>query len=346
MQYQYQLLLKHLKKNEAIMSEEKKVMGYFDAEDDATMNFLEKKQRNSDGIYRPSLNDAVDKREGYKATIRFLKNLKKDGTLGESAVEKHMHYVKLFNHKDLMGYYDCKKNTDTNCPLCDTYWELFNSKNAADQEKAKLLKRSTKYYSYVQIIEDENNRDLEGKIMVFSYGFKLREKIKAQWKGEVDGKKCNVFDPASGKDFRLIIKETSTPDGLQPNYDTSQFLQQEALKFKGKPIPTTYSEEHKKPIVTDPKIQKFLQDLLLKRDHDVEEYMAKGWEDATIDKVNKIIAIVNGEASFTSSAKNSIDGAAKIDSTSKKSVVDDNFSFGADEKETESVDDFFNVDDK
>lgn len=328
------------------MSEDKKNLGYFDADDDSTMDFLNPKQRNSDGIYRPSLEDAVDKREGYKATFRFLKNLKKDGALGESAVEKHLHFVKLQNHKDLMGYYDCKKNLDASCPMCDLYWELDKSKNAADQEKAKLIKRNTKYYSYVLIIEDENHRDLEGKIMVFSYGFKIREKIKAQWKGEVDGKKCNVFDPANGKDFRLIIKENNTPQGVFPNYDSSQFLSQEPLKWKGKPIPVTYSEEHKKMVVTDPKIQKFLQEFLLKRDHDVEEYVAKPWDDETADKVNKILAIVGGDGDSVFAANNSIGNASKKDSTSKKSVVDDNFTFGNDEKEVESVDDFFNVDEK
>jgi len=328
------------------MSEEKKVVGLFDVEEEASMEFLNPKQRNSDGIYRPSLEEAKDKRAGYKATFRFLKNLKKDGTLGASAIEKHLHYVKLKNHQDLMGYYDCKKNIESDCPLCATYWTLSKSKNAADQEKAEMLKRNTKYYSYVLIIEDENHRELEGKIMVFSYGYKIKEKIAAQHKGEVDGKKCNVFDPANGKDFRLIIKENKTPEGTFPNYDSSQFLEVSPMKINGKTLPVTYNEEKKLNVVSDVKVQNFLKDFLLKRDHDVEEYEAKQWEDEMIDKVNKIVAIVSGEDDSMFSAKSSITKTSKESKQSTQSLSDSDFGFSGDDKESSSVDDFFNVDEK
>lgn len=326
------------------MSEEVKNTGLFDSDDDSSMGFLNPKQRNSDGIYRPSLEEAKDKRAGYKATFRFLKNLKKDGTLGMNAVEKHLHYINLKNHQNLSGYYDCRKNIESDCPLCTTYWTLSKSKNAADQEKADKLKRNTKYYSYVLILEDENHPELEGKIMVFSYGYKIKEKIKAQYDGEVDGKKCNVFDFANGKDFRLIIKENKTPEGTFPNYDSSQFLEISPIKINGKIIPVTYDEQKGKNVITNQAIQKGLQDFLLKRDHDLEEYEAKPWDDETMDKVNKIVAISTGEDSSIFNAKSSISNASnKSNSTS---LEDSDFNFDAPTNESESVDDFFNVDDK
>jgi hypothetical protein len=326
------------------MSEElKKSTSLFDVEDDSTMGFLNPKTRNSDGIYRPSLEDAKDKRAGYKVTLRFLKNLKKDGTLGESAIEKHLHYVKLQNQPDLAGYYDCKKNLEKDCPLCSTYWSLSKSKNAADIEKSELLKRNTKYYSYVYIINDEEHPEHNGKVMVYSYGYKIREKINAQWKGEVDGKKCNVFDLANGKDFRLIIKENKTPEGTFPNYDSSQFLEKEPIKINGKAIPVEYSDEHKKNIITNPKVQKFLQEFLLKREHDLEEFEAKPWDDETTDKVNKLVSFITGGEIF--SASSSVSGAASRESSKQpaaSTASDDSFFDNNDGDQ--SVDDFFNVD--
>lgn len=321
------------------MSEETKNLGLFDADDDATMEFLNPKQRNSDGIYRPSLEDAKDKREGYKATFRFLKNFKKDGTVGSSAIEKHLHYAKLKNHTDLAGYYDCRKNTESECPLCNTYWTLSKSKNAADQEKAELLKRSTKYYSYVLVIEDENHPEMVGKIMVFSYGYKIREKINAQWKGELDGKKCNIFDLANGKDFRLIIKENKTPEGVFPNYDSSQFLEIFPIKINGKTIPVTYDEAKKKNIITNQQVQEGLKTFLLKREHELEEYESKAWDDTTIDKVNKIVSIVSGEGDFVYAATSSINKAGGAKETSSSSDE-----FGTFDTNTpDDIEDFFNT---
>ena len=39
---------------------------------DATLSVFDKTTTNNDGIYRPSLKDAKDKKIGYRATLRFL----------------------------------------------------------------------------------------------------------------------------------------------------------------------------------------------------------------------------------------------------------------------------------
>jgi len=327
------------------MSEKEKKVSLFDmSEDDSTMEFLEEKKRNADGIYRPSLTDAVDKKEGYKATIRFLPNFKKDGTIGASAITKHLHYAKLLNNPDLKGYYECKKNLDSsNCPLCTTYWELFNSKNAADKEKAELIKRNTKYYSYILVIEDENNRELEGKILIYPFGFNIKEKINAQKKGELDGIKSNIFDLANGKDFRLIIKEKKTPQGVYPNYDASNFLESSPIKINGKKVPVEKNEAGK-IVITNEKIQKGLQEFLLKRDVDLDDYEAKPWTDEEADKVEKIIALVSG--SGITGAKSSINKAGKESFASTPESSSDVFSFDKVADDDDDVDNFFDVEGK
>jgi hypothetical protein len=126
----------------------------FDGSDETQeqeLSFLNNEKRNQDGFYRPLLEQSIDPREGYKSTIRFLRNLTRDGKIGPAAIEKHIHYVNLPNHPDLRGYYDCGKNISPKCDLCTFFWKLKKSTNQADIEKSKLIDRSTKYYSYVMI---------------------------------------------------------------------------------------------------------------------------------------------------------------------------------------------------
>lgn len=312
-------------------------------DDESTEQFLENKKKNSDGIYRPSYKDAKDPREGYKATIRFLPNLSKDGKIKPFGIEKHLHYAKLTNNPELKGYYSCKKNFENDCPICDLYWEYYNSKNAVENEKAKMIKRNTKYYSYVYIVEDENRPELEGKIMVYSYGYKIREKIQAQWKGEIDGKKIKVHDLANGKDFKLIVKKNSTPEGDFPNYDSSQFLERSPIKINGKKLPAEWSEEHQKYVVTNPKVKKQITNFLLNREHDIEEFEAEPWDEATANKVNQILSVVKGED--VENAKQSIENASNENASSniKESDENDDFFNGSDEKEEDE--DFFKLED-
>ena len=101
--------------------------------DDETMSVFDNKPTINDGIYRPKLTDAKDKKIGYRATLRFLPNILENGKIGPSAIEKHVHYVDIKNVSGISGYYDCKKNYDKDCPLCTEYWKLTNSKNAVNR---------------------------------------------------------------------------------------------------------------------------------------------------------------------------------------------------------------------
>jgi hypothetical protein len=257
------------------------------------MDFLDKKSSASnDGIYRPNLKNAKDKKKGYRSVIRFLPNLKKDGSLGSNAIEKMLHYVKLPNYDELNGYYDSMKNFGEKCDLTNTYWALKNSNSVVDQEKAELISRTTKYYSYVLIIEDENQPELEGKIMIYNFGYKIKEKIEQERTGEITGTPCNVFDLANGKDFVLILKEV----GGYNNYDSSQFKSDTSpMKIKGKDgdmkeLPTQEAEGGL--LAIHEKVRDKAKEFLLNRDNDLEDYEPVRWDDETREKVNKIVSIL------------------------------------------------------
>jgi hypothetical protein len=267
---------------------------------DETMSVFDKPATNNDGIFRPNLKDAIDKKIGYRTTLRFLPNLLETGKLGPSAIEKHMHYVDMKNEPNLAGYYDCRKNNEPNCELCTEYWKLYNSKNAADNEKANLIKRSTKYYSYVLIIDDVQHPDLIGKILIYPYGYTIKEKINLERNGEVTGEPCNVFDLAKGKDFQLIIKEK----GGYQNYDASSFLSvspiklydEKSNKFKTAPVDETGK-------ITNSKVQTKIKEVLLNRTINLDNHQAKEWDENTKNKVNQVIVILDGEDVYSAEQK-------------------------------------------
>jgi len=307
------------------------------------LSFLNKEKRNQDGIYRPSLDQAKDARIGYKSTVRFLRNLTKDNKIGPAAIEKHIHYVDLPNHPDLRGYYECGKNTTPKCDICTFYWKLNKSNNQADVEKSKLIGRSTKYYSYIMVIEDEQNPELVGKILVYSYGYQIKEKIDAERKGEVSGKNVNVFDFVSGKDFRLIIKEKTKKNGNPvPTYEFSQFLGESPIKIynekNSKFLEAKVDEDGK---ISDKKWQSKIKETLLGREDNVnlEDHLSVEWNDEIVNKIEKVISILSGDD--VDFAEESIK-QAKNDTLTDISIDDD----GDGEKTNDDIDDdFFSFDD-
>lgn len=253
-------------------------------------SYLNDKQKNNDGLLRPKLEEGKDgKRE---LVIRILPNLMKNGKIGPTALEKHLHYADFKNNPDLQGYFDCLKNANIgkDCPLCKTYWALKNSKNPNDNDKAKLISRSTKYYSYAYVVEDKQVPNNEGKIFIFPFGYKIFVKIKT--KAESTRKPCKVEDLVYGANLNLVIQEV----GGYYNYDTSEFETPEPITIDGKILKV--SPDGKIAPGEKERVVEFLKS----REHDLEDFMPKDWTPEQYDKANKIIALLSGVAYDASSA--------------------------------------------
>jgi hypothetical protein len=192
---------------------------------DGKMDFLNDNstQRNNDGIYRVDLSKVKDKKRGWRSVVRFLPNLTTDGKLGQSAIEKIAHYVNIKNPRELSGWFDSPKNFGEKCALTDLYYTMQNSNNAILMEKSKMLNYSRKYYSYVLVLEDEQQPELVGKIMILQYGKTIKDKISAEKNGEISGVPRNVFDLSQGADFVMVVKEIQTGDETYPDYKMSMF---------------------------------------------------------------------------------------------------------------------------
>lgn len=265
---------------------------------DSKMDFLnEQTKTNTDGIYRIDLSKVKDKKKGYRSVVRFLPNFTVEGKVGQSAIEKISHYVDIKNQKELCGYFDSPKNFNEKCALSDLYYQLTNSKNAIFQERAKMLKYSKKYYSYVLILEDEQQPELVGKIMIFQYGKTIKDKISAERSGEISGVSCNVFDLSAGKDFVLLVKEIQTGDEVYPDYKMSMFRPETSslpMYFKEKGVFKNVPLLNGK---VDPKLQESVRAFLLDREHSLEDFGPKKLDEAHQVKINDIISYLTGKSS-------------------------------------------------
>jgi hypothetical protein len=266
---------------------------------DTKMDFLneQKTTTNNDGIYRVDLTKCKDKKKGWRSKVRFLPNLTKEGKVGQSAVDKITHYVDIKNQKELSGWFDSPKNFNEKCPLTDLYYTMQNSKNAILMEKSKMLKYSKKYYSYVLVVEDEQQPELVGKIMIFQYGKTIKDKIMAEKNGEISGVPCNVFDLSTGKDFVLVVKEIQTGDETYPDYKMSMFMPETTslpIYFKDKGV------FKNAPLVEgriDSSVQAKIKDFLLDREHDLEEFAPKKLTEEQQAKITEITNFLTGKAS-------------------------------------------------
>lgn len=271
---------------------------------DSKMDFLnDQKTTNNDGIYRVDLTKVKDKRKGWRSVIRFLPNLTQEGKIGQLAIEKITHYVDIKNQRELSGWFDSPKNFGEKCPLTDLYYTMYNSNNAILVEKSKQLKYSKKYYSYILVLEDEQQPELVGKIMIYQYGKTIKDKISAEKNGEISGVPCNVFDLASGKDFVLVVKEIQTGDETYPDYKMSMFKPE----MTSLPIYFKDKGEFKNAPLTDGKIspnaQSKVKEFLLDRENDLEDFAPKKLTDEQQGKITEITNFLTGKASASFASK-------------------------------------------
>jgi hypothetical protein len=308
---------------------------------ESKMDFLNdaKTSNNNDGIYRVDLSKVKDKKRGWRSLVRILPNLTKDGKVGQSAIEKITHYVDIKQPKELSGWFDSPKNFNEKCPLTDLYYTMQNSKNAILIEKSKQLKYSKKYYSYVLVIEDEQQPELVGKILIWQYGKTIKDKIMAEKNGEISGVGCNVFDLAAGKDFVLVVKEIQTGDETYPDYKMSMF------KPETSSLPIYFKEKQafKNAPLNEGKIEASVQgkikDFLLDREHHLEEFSPKSLTEEQQSKITEITNFLTGKSSgsFNAAKQESKPSSDDFD-------FDDNFSSTSSSNTTsvtEEEDDFF-----
>jgi hypothetical protein len=105
-------------------------------------------------------------------------------------------------------------------PVSEANSKLWNSGDERDKDIARDRKRRLHYVSNVLIEQDPGNPENEGKVMLFTYGKKIHDKIMDVMNPEFqDEEPMNPFDFWSGASFKLKIRKF---EGYR-NYDKSEF---------------------------------------------------------------------------------------------------------------------------
>ena len=164
-------------------------------------------------FYKPYPEDGKD--GVYKSLIRFVPN-----PVDPYKSKIHKYYVYLNDPASGNGFpVDCPSTVGKKSILKDLFWKLKNSHSAADQELSKKFSRKEDFYSLIQVVQDKNKPELEGKIMIFKFGKKLNDMIEAQLQPEY-GDPCNPYDLFEGREFAVSVRKV----GEWNNYDLCSFV--------------------------------------------------------------------------------------------------------------------------
>lgn len=168
-------------------------------------------------FYRP---DPKNGKDGvYKSLIRFVPFYKDPK---KSKINKYSYWLTDPISGDGFSV-DCPTTVGQKSFIYDTYWKLKKSNSVAEQKLSESFRRKENHYALVQIIKDDNDPELVGKIKIFKFGMKLNNIFQSELQPEY-GRPYNPFDPFKGRIMALTV---TTVAGWS-NYDSSKFVGDEA----------------------------------------------------------------------------------------------------------------------
>ena len=272
----------------------------------------------------------------YKSLIRFLPN---HVDPSKSKIQKY--YVYLNDPATGEGFpVDCPSTVGKKSVLKDIFWKLKNSNSAADQDLARNFSRKEDYYSLIQIVQDKNNPELEGKIMTFKFGRKINDMLESQLKPEY-GDPCNPYDLFEGKLFSIHSRKV----GEWNNYDLCQFVGNNApIEIDGKKM-----DKNKEDMNT-------ILEYLKTGPDNLANFEYKDWDDNTTGRVMNIIKntvpdgrmvneVMSGAnvttSSSTSTTKTSDDIYNEVSSTKVGSVKEEPLKQPSSPETASSLDDLY-----
>ena len=182
---------------------------------------------------------------------------------------------------------DCPSSVGQPSPLQDMYCKFKNSESVQEQKKAEIFSRKHQYAAIIQVIKDDQNKEAEGKLLIWKFGKKIYEKIEAE-KKPVIGDPHEPFDLLDGKAFALVINKVA---GFN-NYDQSRFLD--------KKIPLLLPRKDGQPSpINNNTPREDVFNFLKENSPDLSKYAFKEWDQDTREYVN---AVINGVSGIVPSA--------------------------------------------
>lgn len=205
----------------------------------------------------------------YKSLVRFVPN-----HVDPTKSKIHKYYVYLTDPVSGDSFsVDCPSTVGKKSVLKDIFWKLKNSHSAADQDIAKNFSRKEDYYALVQIVQDKNNTDSEGKIMIFKFGKKLNDMLEAQLKPEY-GQPNNPFDLFEGKLFSIHSRKV----GEWNNYDLCSFVGEKgSIEIDGRRMEKNQEDMNS------------IMEYLKTGPKNLGSFEYKDWDDALTEKIMGVI---------------------------------------------------------
>lgn len=159
----------------------------------------------------------------YEAFVRFVPWPKNPNNSIVGKVTSYVENVVTGKKKQI----DCVAD-QWSCPIASTYHALRKDPNPILQERKKHFSRKQRYSSLVYVIKNPTEPNTEGKILVWSYGQKVFNKIDAIQHPSGGGGSLlagavephNPFDMVNGKAFYVKVVAQETYD----NFDNCQFV--------------------------------------------------------------------------------------------------------------------------
>lgn len=156
---------------------------------------------------------------GNSYIVRMVPNVE---NLEQSIVHYYMHGW----GSEVDGKYmttACPTTNDDDCPICKEYFRLYNKQTDESIEQARLIKRKTRLYANVYVVDDPVNPENNDTVKILSYGVQLEKVIQNGWSGDdKDEVGLRMFDfTENGCNLRIKVEKNS---GGFPEYTSSKFL--------------------------------------------------------------------------------------------------------------------------
>jgi hypothetical protein len=231
-----------------------------------------KKSFGDDRMWKPT----VDKAGNGYAVIRFLPTVEGDD----------LPWAKYWDHffQGPTGQWYVEKSLTTiqkDDPVSEMNSKLWNTGIEADKDTARKRKRRLHYVSNIYVVSDPENRENEGKVMLYTYGAKIFEKIMDSMQPKYeDESPVNPFDMWKGANFKMKISNVA---GYR-NYDRSSFGAVEVLNADDSVLEGVYNQQFSLKEFTDADTFKSYSELNLKLTRVLGEELVQRNE---VDSVNE-----------------------------------------------------------
>ena len=249
----------------------------------------DKKSYTDERLWKP----VVDKTGNGYAVIRFLPTVEGDD----------LPWAKYWDHffQGPTGQWYVEKSLTTiqkDDPVSEMNSKLWNTGIEADKDTARKRKRRLHYVSNIYVVSDPENRENEGKVMLYTYGAKIFEKIMDSMQPKYeDESPVNPFDMWKGANFKMKISNVA---GYR-NYDRSSFGAVEVLNADDSVLEGVYNQQFSLKEFTDADTFKSYSELNLKLTRVLGEELVQRNE---VDSVNEpeVEQETRSEEAFTAPA--------------------------------------------